>query len=277
MCIAAWIWLTHPHYPLLLLLNRDEYHNRPTKPVSWWEDSPQILGGRDCLAGGTWFACTRGGRLAFLTNVREPDRLPNARSRGDLPVRFLESDKSPAEFAEEVVKEGDQYNGFNLILADLCSKTMIYVSNKPTEEPFSIQEVSPGLHVLSNANLDAPWPKAQRLRQNFKESLDKYGEGGVPAIEMVEHLMTDAVRADKEKLPSTGCDPEWEFMLSSIFVDADSPKGPYGTRSMVAFSVTKSGEVSFYERYLEGIWNEHIIKYQIEKVGGDEEDKKISK
>ena len=67
---------------------------RPTKPVAWWEDSSQILGGRDCLAGGTWLASTRNGRLAFLTNVMEPDQNPNAKSRGELPVRFLEVNES---------------------------------------------------------------------------------------------------------------------------------------------------------------------------------------
>lgn len=62
---------------------------RPTKPLSWWEGG-EILGGRDGLAGGTWLASTKDGRLAFLTNVRELDSIPQAKSRGDLPVRFLE-------------------------------------------------------------------------------------------------------------------------------------------------------------------------------------------
>ncbi|XXG71897.1 hypothetical protein AAC387_Pa07g1119 [Persea americana] len=266
MCIAVWVWQAHPHYPLLLLLNRDEYHNRPTKPVSWWEDSSNILGGRDCLAGGTWLGCTRDGRLAFLTNFREPDSIPKAKSRGELPVRFLESDKSPREFAEEVVKEADNYNGFNLILADLCSKTMIYVSNRPKGESLTIQEVSPGIHVLSNAKLDTPWHKGQRLSQNFDKLLNKYGEE-VPLEDMVERLMTDTVRADEEKLPNTGCSPEWELILSSIFIGTDTPSGRYGTRSMAALSMKVSGEISFYEKYLEeNIWNKHTVQYQIENV-----------
>lgn len=58
-----------------------------------------------------------------------------------------------------MVKEADEYNGFNLIVADLCSKIMVCISNRPKEEPISVQLVSPGLHVLSNANLDTPWHK----------------------------------------------------------------------------------------------------------------------
>ena len=49
-----------------------------------------ILGGRDVLGGGTWMGCTKNGRLAFLTNVLEPDAMPGARTRGDLPLRYLQ-------------------------------------------------------------------------------------------------------------------------------------------------------------------------------------------
>lgn len=57
--------------------------------MGWW-DGGEILGGRDELAGGTWLACSRKGRVAFLTNVLELHTLPEAKSRGDLPVLFLE-------------------------------------------------------------------------------------------------------------------------------------------------------------------------------------------
>eukprot|EP00257_Ricinus_communis_P023573 XP_015583597.1 transport and Golgi organization 2 homolog [Ricinus communis] len=90
MCIAVFLWQAHPLYPFLLLLNRDEYHSRPTKPLSWWGSGDQILGGRDEQAGGTWLACTKDGKIAFLTNVREIISTPTDSSRGDLPVNFLQ-------------------------------------------------------------------------------------------------------------------------------------------------------------------------------------------
>lgn len=59
--------------------------------MGWWGDGGRkILGGRDGLAGGTWLGCTRNGRIAFLTNFRETFSLPAPKSRGDLPVKFLE-------------------------------------------------------------------------------------------------------------------------------------------------------------------------------------------
>ncbi|KAA8537402.1 hypothetical protein F0562_026912 [Nyssa sinensis] len=267
MCIAVFVWQNHPRYPFLLLLNRDEFHERPTKPAEWWEGG-EILGGRDEIAGGTWLACSRGGRVAFLTNVLELHTLPDAKSRGHLPARFLESTKSPKEFAEEVVREAHQYNGFNLILADLSSKPMmVYVSNRSEEEPAVILEVSPGIHVLSNAKLDSPWHKAQRLKLNFKELLNQYGEeDDIQVKEMVEKLMRDTVKADESTLPHI-CSLDWEFNLSSIFVEIDTPLGRYGTRSTAALTLRAGGEVSFYEIYLENEnWKEQTVKYQIDKL-----------
>ena len=85
---------------------------RPTEALHWWEDG-NILGGRDVTVGGAWLASNRQGRVCFITNVRQLTSLSAvfAKSRGDLPFRFLKSDKSPLEFAQEIVKEADQYNG----------------------------------------------------------------------------------------------------------------------------------------------------------------------
>lgn len=57
------------------------------------------------------------------------------------------------------MEEAGQYNGFNLIVADLCSMTMVYITNRPKDSGMSVTEVSAGIHVLSNATLDTPWTK----------------------------------------------------------------------------------------------------------------------
>ncbi|KAK3143972.1 hypothetical protein QOZ80_4AG0307270 [Eleusine coracana subsp. coracana] len=269
MCIAAWAWQCHPTHRLLLLFNRDEYHSRPTQPAQWWtpgEDGREILGGKDELGGGTWMGCTRDGKLAFLTNVREPSLMAGAKTRGDLPVRFLQGSHGPLEYAAEIAKEADRYNGFNLILADVNSGTMVYISNRLGCGPV-IQTVAPGLHVLSNAALDSPWPKALRLEESFKRYLATHEDAGAPLKQMVEELMMDAVKAEKSMVPDTGVDPEWEYKLSSIFIDTAKGQGRYGTRSMAALAVKLDGEVTFYERYLEdSLWKENLIQFQMENA-----------
>ncbi|XWS68349.1 hypothetical protein CRYUN_Cryun04dG0082400 [Craigia yunnanensis] len=222
MCIAVFMWETHPLYPFLLFLNRDEYHSRPTEPLGWWEGG-EILGGRDGQAGGTWLASSRDGKLAFITNFRELQSIPQAKSRGHLPVRFLQSKKKPIEFAEEVVKEADQYNGFNLILVDLCSTSMVYLTNRPKENGNFVTEVSPGIHVLSNASLDSPWLKAQRLDHNFKEVFAKYAKDELPLKETVAELMMDTTKDNLSMLPGI-YPPDFEYNLSAIYIDVTRPQ-----------------------------------------------------
>ncbi|XP_023746668.1 uncharacterized protein LOC111894802 [Lactuca sativa] len=264
MCISVFLWQAHPLYPFLLLLNRDEYHIRPTEPLHWWEGG-KILGGRDVTAGGTWLASSGEGRVAFVTNVRELNSISTAKSRGDLPIRFLQSKKNTMEFAEEIAKEADEYNGFNLIIADLLSMNMVYVTNRLKRDKCYVTSVSPGVHVLSNASLDTPWPKAQRLEHGFKDVLNEYGEGEIPITELIDKLMRNTVKDDISMLPGI-YGPEFEYELSSVFVNPVSPKD-YGTRSTSALAVKASGEVLFYERHLEnGLWKENTETYMIEKM-----------
>lgn len=162
--------------------------------------------------------------------------------------------------------EGDVYGGFNLVLSDLQSESMVYVSNRP--KGGVVHVVESGIHVLSNAHLNTDWPKAVRLRGKLSGNVfKKYSkEDKFAAKQMVEEIMTDEVKADIDTVPkNTGHDLDWELKLSSIFMETETKtKGRYGTRSQVALSVNKDGEVSLYERYLKAnSWHEHTIDYQI--------------
>jgi len=64
-------WKAHPDYPLVFAGNRDELHARPALAAGFWDDAPQVLGGRDLTAGGTWLGVTVTGRFAVVTNYRE--------------------------------------------------------------------------------------------------------------------------------------------------------------------------------------------------------------
>jgi len=243
---------------------------RATEALRWWEDD-ETVGGRDLVGGGTWLGCTRHGRIAFLTNFREQETssLPNAKSRGHLPLRYLQSLKSPAEFAEEIQDELSLYNGFNLVVAHVSSRSMIYITNRPrhSDKPV-VTQVSPGIHVLSNASLDTPWPKCLRLRQGFKQLLAENEVGEFPVKMMVEEVMTNTVKDQEPQLPHV-FPPELEYQLSSIFVDTQRPTGRYGTRSISALSIKSHGEVCFYERHLEDgdSWKEHTQHFALQNQG----------
>ncbi|HSC08122.1 MAG TPA: NRDE family protein, partial [Steroidobacteraceae bacterium] len=90
MCLLVFAWNHHPRYRLIFAGNRDEFHDRPAVPMGWWEDRPQILGGRDLQAGGTWLAVSRRGRFGVVTNFRDLQRpVPGAPSRGVLITNYL--------------------------------------------------------------------------------------------------------------------------------------------------------------------------------------------
>jgi len=70
MCLLVVAWMSHPRYRLVVVGNRDEFHDRPTAPLGWWSDHPGILAGRDLRAGGTWLGLARSGRFGLVTNFR---------------------------------------------------------------------------------------------------------------------------------------------------------------------------------------------------------------
>ena len=105
MCLILFAYKYHSNYPLILASNRDEFYKRPTKKAHFWEDHPNVLAGRDLEQMGTWLGVTRTGRIAALTNYRDP-KLHNKekRSRGELVQNFLTGYVTPKEYIN-IIKE----------------------------------------------------------------------------------------------------------------------------------------------------------------------------
>ncbi|HCH0557068.1 TPA: NRDE family protein, partial [Pseudomonas aeruginosa] len=72
MCLVAIAWKTHPRWRLVLAGNRDEFHARPTAALAPWADRPGVVAGRDLRSGGSWAGVGPQGRMAVVTNVRDP-------------------------------------------------------------------------------------------------------------------------------------------------------------------------------------------------------------
>ena len=79
--------------PAQILALRDELTTREfDEPDRWWPQWPDVVGGRDRVAGGTWCASdVRTGTTVLVLN-RPPKRLadPGAPSRGVLPLLAVE-------------------------------------------------------------------------------------------------------------------------------------------------------------------------------------------
>ena len=75
MCLILVSYDQHPDYKLIFAANRDEFYDRPTLPLAFWEDVPEIIGGRDMKSNGTWLGVHRTGRFAAVTNYRNPHEI----------------------------------------------------------------------------------------------------------------------------------------------------------------------------------------------------------
>ena len=71
MCLILFSYKSHKKYKLILAANRDEFYERPTMPMQWWENKDGVLAGIDQDKHGTWMGANTNGKFAALTNYRE--------------------------------------------------------------------------------------------------------------------------------------------------------------------------------------------------------------
>jgi len=235
MCLVLLSYRSHPRYPLVLAANRDEFYARPTAAAGFRQDAPGVLAGRDLEAGGTWLGFTRTGRIALVTNYRDPAiQKTNAPSRGALTLDFLTGQETPEQYLKALKERAEAYNGFNLIVGDRSG--LWHFSNREG----IIRELSPGVYGLSNHLLDTPWPKVERGKAALRKLLD---EEDIQSESLLEFL-SDRTTAPDDLLPDTGVGIEMERVLSAPFVAIPG----YGTRCSTAILVNNDGQVEFTER-----------------------------
>jgi uncharacterized protein with NRDE domain len=164
MCLVAVAWRAHARYPLVLVGNRDEFHQRPSLAADWWPEHPHLFGGRDLAAGGSWLGITRDGRLAVVTNnPRRPPAPDHTRSRGALVKAWLTGDQEAGAFLDEVQGDLVRYAGFTLLVGSLAGGFEALVH--PAGHLGARWRLPAGVSVLSNSPREEPWPKVEWLEQ----------------------------------------------------------------------------------------------------------------
>lgn len=256
MCIILFAYRAHPLYRLILTANRDEYYARPTARAGLWEDSSEILAGRDLERGGTWLGVTRSGSYAAVTNFRAPSEIKkDAPSRGHLVSDFLRSAESPASYLERIASASYIYNGFNLIAGD--SRQLAYHSNKDA----GVRVLKPGVYGLSNHLLDTSWPKVSRGKQALTEIVRQAAEVETEAL---FNILADESRAEDQALPNTGVGVEVERVLSPLFIRTPI----YGTRSSTLLLIDIEDSITFIERTFDaGTRDAADVVFKFEREG----------
>jgi uncharacterized protein with NRDE domain len=243
MCLIVFANNVHPKYKLIFAANRDEFYNRPSEQADYWAEYPDLLAGKDLQAGGTWMGITKQGRFAAITNFRDLKNHRNdAPSRGNLTLDFLVNDITPEEYYNKLKSTLINYNGFNLILGDVDE--LFYFSNK-TE---GLQKLERGIHGISNAVLDTPWPKVEKSKRHLQSLIQ---QEDINAWEVIAILKDTSIAKDEE-LPDTGVGLDLERMLSPVFIKSEK----YGTRCSSVVMVDSDNNVKFVEKFFfDGIGN----------------------
>jgi uncharacterized protein with NRDE domain len=237
VCLLGVAVAAHPRFPLVIAANRDEFYARPTARAGWWDDAPGVLAGRDLEHGGTWLGVTRTGRLAALTNFRDPSAVKRAApSRGLLVSGYLTGAQSARDYLGRVARSAAEYNDFNLLVG--TPDEILCLESRTGE----IRALDQGVHGLSNALLDTPWPKVVRLRQALADRIATV-DGELDPDRLLP-LLTDPAMARDEDLPRTGVAQDLERSLSAAFIRL--PR--YGTRCSTIVCVDAHGRLGFVER-----------------------------
>lgn len=216
MCVVALAHRVHPDWPLILIGNRDEFHARRAAPLHAWDDGSGIVAGRDLQAGGTWLGVHRpSGRTVVVTNVRGAMPDPAKESRGALVSDLL---RGEGRFAHPAAEDLPCFNAFNLFAAG--DGTTRLLTNRPVP---LIMPLDPGVHALANEPVDAPCPRAERLRLALETTV----RAGSDPEDLLDTLMAKD-------------DP-------ALFLRGDV----YGTRASTLVAVSAKGDVRMTERRYE--------------------------
>ena len=182
---------------VLLGANRDERPDRASDPPGVLRASPQVVGGRDAVAGGTWLA-VRDGRaaIAILNRREDPGAPASGRARRSRGLLALDVAAAPPDFTLELDSVGEgrellrrirEVSGPGLAHAALCRAfaalresdyapfSLVYAAPEAAwllafgadREP-RVRAIASGWHVLTHAELDdGTEPRTARLLRDL--------------------------------------------------------------------------------------------------------------
>lgn len=153
MCTLVILRRPGEDWPVLIAANRDEMRDRPWRPPGrHWADRPQVVGGYDALAEGTWLALNDHGLVAGIMNRRGTlGPAPGKRSRGELVLEALDhADAGEAAIALADLN-ADAYRAFNMVVAD--NRDAYWLANRADgRRVIEVRPLPAGLSMLTAAD-----------------------------------------------------------------------------------------------------------------------------
>ncbi|MFB6172176.1 MAG: NRDE family protein [Haloarculaceae archaeon] len=226
MCTLILAWQVFEGVPVVAAANRDELLDRPARPPAVLDDELRIVAPRDEEAGGTWIGYNEAGVFVAITNRWADADLAAERSRGLLVRDALrhESAEDAARHVERAV-EADEYDGFNLVVADANAAVLLEWDGR-----LRVRNLTPGVHVVVNVGADGDYDVPETRPERGREQA------------------TGADEARRRLQPDPGEDHEtWLDRATTVLGDHDVGlcvhADGYGTRSSSLIVVGEAGAV----------------------------------
>ncbi len=218
MCTA--VLSVQPGLPVLLAGVRDELTARAWEPPArHWPDFPDLTGGRDLQAGGTWLAVSPHDRrtACVLNGIGQTAPEQTRRSRGELPLRAaagLPLDRSALA----------DLDPFRLLTASLDIAVLQSWDGRALHE----QQLGPGLHFVVNSGL------ASDLTGSLAEAEAAGAEppnGRAHELARIGHFLRLFTRARRpQPRPGQTITQAWAEWLPLVNGDGI---GPYDERALI--------------------------------------------
>ena len=121
-------------------------------PAAHWPGRPEIVGGLDRTAGGTWMGLSRAGVVATVLN--RPGTLGpelGKRSRGELPLLALDHPTAAAAAGAIAEMDASAWRPFNMVVAD--REGALFLRGLGAGRP-EVLRLPPGVHMITSHEPD---------------------------------------------------------------------------------------------------------------------------
>lgn len=259
-------------YRLILVNNRDEEWDRPTKQLQFWTDHTDCISGLDQTPrkeGGTWLGASKTGRIGILLNILGIND-PRKKGRGYLVNGFISSKQTGENYIKETFTQqskSSDYNSFNLILMDLSlpKSSGVYCTN--LDGDITVKDISNGILTSDNSSPDKPWQKSVQNRDRFDNIVKRYNKKETKE-KLVEELL--CLLGDKKPFEDdqqvakqaamSNMDENTTRERSAAFVW--TPNLRYGTRTHSIILVDTDGHCEFIEKTMKTPVSQNNVEWE---------------
>ena len=163
MCLLAIHYQILTEAPILVAANREEFFDRVSHSPRIEAQRPRVLCGQDERAGGTWLGVNEHGLFVAVTNRKKTSLPEQPRSRGTL-CRELLNCRTAADASRlaETELASRRYAGANFVALDALAGFVVHGGDR-----LEILPLAPGLHLLTNGDLNDPRDARQRFAREL--------------------------------------------------------------------------------------------------------------